>query len=99
MRQTTNDAAIGGFGAAKLQQLDAEDSAGCPHAAVERCDRNPKPARQLEINDVVSLQVVTHTEIDDVRRIKFDRKRLELDCYTRIKDDAFSYHVALRELP
>ncbi len=54
---------------------------------------------EFEINNVVSLQVVAQAEIDDFRRIKLDRKRFEFDCYTRIKDDAFSGHVVRRELP
>ena len=64
--KTSNAARLRTFNS---EQLDAEQFASCPDPAVERCNRHAESARQFEINDVVSLQVITQAEINDFRRV------------------------------
>lgn len=59
------------------QQFHAENPAGCSYSAIEGGDWNTKPARQLEVDNIVSLQVVTQAEIDNLRSIKLYRQRFE----------------------
>ena len=54
-----------------LQQFDAKGAAGCSQSAVKRCDRNGKPARKFEINNVVSLKVIAQAEFDHIRCVQF----------------------------
>ena len=54
-----------------------ENPAGCSYSAIKGGDWNTKSARQLEVDNIVSLQVVAQTKIDNFRGIKLYRQCFE----------------------
>ena len=66
-----------------LEHLHAERFARSFDAAIQSGDRNCQTPCKLKVNYVIALHMKALTEINDCRRIEFERQSLNPECAKR----------------